>query len=730
MLSSLVTALVRGSVRHAAVVLTLWLLAVLVGAAVLWRLAPTAFTTDIQRQDGSDSARATALLREHFPEQAAAAARPNEIVVVHSDTLTVDDAAYAEQMQRIADQLQAVGTDVIRGARSWFLDGDAALVSADRRATLVPLVVHDAPRHAAALREALRQATQGSALQATMIGQASVGLDYRKLADEDLRAELTLGLPAAAVVLLVVFGTVVAALLPLLVAGAALVVALGVVVLVGQLTPVYFLVSNMVVMMSMAVGIDVALFMLARWREERAAGRSLGAAALRSAGSSGRAIVWSGATVAVALLGLLLVPTNVFQGLALGAIVAVGVAVLAALSLLPALLMLLGRHVEAGRLPWPGSAALPAPEARDPAQRTLPLAVRHPWASALFAVGVLVALAAPALGLKIGFAGIETLPPSVAARQAFERLQQSFQVGGLAEAEVVVVRPAGTAEQAAAVQTSVLKLRSLLGADAGFLGSRIEERSNPAGTLRLLSVPMPGDAEDPAAQAAIERLRAQWVPQAFAGLAAQGVEVRVGGLAAGYVDFFALIRSHAPWVMAAVLASSFVLLALAFRSLLVPLKAIVLNLLSVAAAYGALVLVFQHGIGASLLGFQSGVVVEAWIPLFLFAVLYGLSMDYHVFLLSRMRECFDATGDNTLAVVTGLRSTARVIGGAAMIMVAVFAGLAAGQLVMFQQIGFGLAVALLLDASLVRLLLVPAMMTLLGARNWYAPKWLGKPRRR
>lgn len=714
------------AVRHPGRVLGVWLTAALLGAALLWRLGPGAFTTEVERQDGSGSVRAAALLRTHFPLHATAAARPNEVVVLHSATLKVDDPVYAVTAQMIARQLQADVPGVVRGARSWFTDDDESLVSADRHAALVPMVVEDAPRHAAALRAALARASAGTDVSATLIGQASVGLDYRRLADEDLRAELLIGLPAAALVLLAVFGAPVAALLPLVVAAVAMAIALGAVVLAGQLVPVYFLVTNMVVMMCMAVGNDVALFMLARWREERARGRRGTAAALRSARSAGRAVVWSGATVALALLGLLLVPTNVFRGLALGAIVAVATAVLAALTLLPALLMLLGRHVEVAG--WQRPAGRTGAGQGAPVQRALPLAVRRPWICAIVSTGLLIALATPALSLKIGFAGLETLPPDVPARQAFERMQQSFRVGALAEAQVVVHSAAGGAAAQAALAQSVDRLKRLVAADAAFVAERIELRSGPDARVHLLWLPMPGVPEDPKVLAGIERLRAQWIPQAFADAAAHGLEVQVGGLAARYVDFFALIASHAPWVMAAVLASSFVLLALAFRSLVVPLKAIVLNLLSVGAAYGALVLVFQQGIGAQWLGFQSGVVIEAWIPLFLFTLLYGLSMDYHVFLLSRMREHFDMSGDNTAAVVEALRSTARVVGGAALIMVAVFAGLAAGQLVMFQQMGFGLAVALLLDATLVRLLLVPASMTLLGKRNWYAPVWLARRR--
>lgn len=723
----LITRLARTSIRQPGTMLLAWLLASLLGAVLAWRLAPTAFTTEVERQDGSDSVRAAALLRQHFPRYAELAMRPNEVVVLHSPTLTVDDPVYALQAQAIAARLQALGPGIIRGGRSWFTDFDPALVSADRHSTIVPLVVNDALRHVPAMRQALREATAGMAVQATLVGHASIGLDYQALANADLRAELFIGLPAAALVLLAVFGSPLAALLPLLVAAGALLIALGVVLLAAQVTPVYFLVTNMVLMMCMAVGIDVALFMLARWREERARGRGTAQAVLRSAASAGRAVLWSGATVSLALLGLLLVPTNVFHGLALGAIAAVVAAVLAALTLLPALLMVLSRRLESPGWRLPGWLTPPARwRRRQPSPPRLPLAVRHPWACAGFALLVLGALAAPALQLRIGFAGIDTLPPDMASRQAFERLQTLFRVGGVAEAQVVVHANGADTRATPAIDQAVERLRRLLAQDPAFVADRMGVQHSPQGELLVLSIPMPGDAEDPKALAGVERLRSRWVPEAFASALDQGLEVRVGGIAARNLDFFALVHSHAPWVMAAVLASSFVLLMLAFRSLVVPLKAIALNLLSVGAAYGAMVLVFQQGVGAQWLGFQSGQVIEAWLPLLLFTLLYGLSMDYHVFLLSRMREHFDAHGDNTAAVVYALRSTARVVGGAALIMVAVFAGLAAGQLVMFQQMGFGLAVALLLDATLVRLLLVPASMTLLGHRNWYAPAWLAR----
>lgn len=709
---------VRLSVRHPRAMVTGWLLLALLCAWLVARGGGSAFGTDIERTDGSESVRADALLRSHWPASSVPD-RPNEVLVLHSGSLTVDDPAYAAVATAVAEKLQALGTEVVAGGRSFFLDGDATLVSADRHTTLVPLILADPHRHAQTLREAVRTAAADGPVTVTPVGPSSIGLAYRELAESDLRAELRIGVPAAIVVLLLVFGSVVAAALPLLVAAVSIAMALALSMLAAQLTPVYFLVVNMVLMMGLAVGIDYALFIIVRYREERLGGASVEAAVERSGDSAGHAVLFSGATVVVALAGLLLVPTNVFRGLAAGAIAAVLVAMLASLTLLPALLRLLGDRVDAWRLPWPRRFGVGAGLAGHAAQA----AVRRPWLALLTSISLLALLAAPALQMRLGFAGIETLPPQLEARQAFDRLQANFRIGLVAEAVIVVnTKPE---VDLAAIDGAVARLRAGLATDTGFLTDLTRERRSDDGRIRVLNVPLPGEAEGEAALQAVTRLRTTWVPQAFEDVPA---EVLVTGTSAGYLDFFALTRQSAPMVIALVLGLSFVLLAWAFRSIVVPLKAAALNLLSVGAAYGALVLVFQHGVGATWLGLQQVPIIEAWIPLFLFTVLYGLSMDYHVFLLTRVREHYDATGDNAAAVVQAVGSTAGVITGAALIMVAVFAGFAAGELVMFQQIGFGLAVAVLLDATLVRLLLVPALMTVLGERNWYAPRWLARNR--
>jgi RND superfamily putative drug exporter len=338
----------------------------------------------------------------------------------------------------------------------------------------------------------------------------------------------------------------------------------------------------------------------------------------------------------------------------------------------------------------------------------------RPIVSVVLASGLLVAAALPYLDLERGQGGVETLPPSD-MRTAYELLIRDFPAGRLAPVEIVI-----DASRSDEIEAGVQQIIAAMNKDTRF-GPAQPLEWNEASDLALLRVPLTVDASSPQALDAVGLLRDKLVPAAFGGTPA---DVLVTGAPAGNADFEAVVQDYTPIVFAFVLGLSFLLLMLAFRSIVVPAKAIVMNLLSVGAAYGLLVLVFQKGYLHGFFGFQRTPTIENWIPIFLFCVLFGLSMDYHVFLLSRIREHYDATLNNTESVAVGLQATARIITGAALIMVAVFAGFAAGQLVMFQQVGFGLAVAVFLDATIVRSILVPASMALLGDRNWYLPRWL------
>ncbi|MFP5319777.1 MAG: MMPL family transporter, partial [Acidimicrobiia bacterium] len=494
---------------------------------------------------------------------------------------------------------------------------------------------------------------------------------------------------------------------------AAIAIAVGLVAVAGQVSEFSFFVTNMITMMGLAVGIDYSLFVVSRYREERARGLDKLDAIEASGATASRAVLFSGMTVVLALAGMLIIPTTIFRSLAAGAIFVVVVAVLATMTLLPAVLGLLGDRVNKGRIrrkATVGGIGRPG----GFWDKVTHAVMGRPVASLAIGVFVLLAAAYSWTDMRTGFSGVSTLPDSFESKQAFEALAKDFS-GGLSSPVEIVID--GRIDDPA-VQAGINSTQAALGADARFGPSHVEV--NEARDLALISAPINGDPSSKAAVDSIDYLR-DVVDRNFDGTPARGL---VGGETAFNKDFFDLTDRYMPIVFAFVLGLSFILLTVAFRSVVVPIKAILLNLLSVGAAYGLIVLVSQKGVGADLLGFQQVEVIEAWLPLFLFSVLFGLSMDYHVFLLSRIREHYDQTGDNTGSVAYGLRTTAGIITGAALIMVAVFGGFASGELVMFQQMGFGLAAAVLIDATIVRSVLVPASMKLLGNRNWYLPKWL------
>jgi RND superfamily putative drug exporter len=492
-------------------------------------------------------------------------------------------------------------------------------------------------------------------------------------------------------------------------------VALGLTTVVAQAFPLSFFVTNMIVGMGLALGIDYTLFVLTRYREERGRGRTVSDAIAAAGGTAGRAVLFSGMAVVLALVGMLFVPDTVLRSLGVGAILVGVVSVVAALTVLPAVLGVLGDRVNAGALP--GRRARPkAPAGTSFWARVADIVMRRPVVSLVLSVVFLVVCAIPVVDLRTGTSGVTTLPDRVPSKQGFVVLDREFDAGRGSPAEIVIDGRVDSPP----IRRAIDRLRARIDRDGDF-GQSSAPQVNRRRDLALVTAPIAGDVAGPRAFAAIRRLRSDYIPDAFGAAPAQ---VFVTGATASAVDEDDATSNAAPYMFAFVLGLSFVLLTLAFRSIVVPVKAIVMNLLSVGAAYGLLVLVFQQGHGASLFGFAQVEAVESWVPLFLFSILFGLSMDYHVFLLSRIRERFNQTGDNREAVATGITTTSRLITGAALIMVAVFSGFAAGDLVMFQQMGFGLAVALLIDATIVRSVLVPATMTLLGKRNWYLPRWL------
>jgi RND superfamily putative drug exporter len=471
----------------------------------------------------------------------------------------------------------------------------------------------------------------------------------------------------------------------------------------------------MVLLIGLAVGVDYSMFYLKRERQERAAGRTPDAALAIAAATSGRSVLISGVTVITAMAGMFLTGDATFTSLALATIVVVAVAVLGSLTVLPALLSRLGDRVDRLQVPFVGRSR------HDGDGRIWAAIVdrvlRRPGLSAGIAAALLLALAAPALQLHLAATGAESFPKSLQVIKTYERMQKAFP-GSALPAEVVVKAPSvRTPAMRAAI--AGLERRALA---SGQAFDPIVVTTNKQGTVADITVPIAGNGTDSASNAAFHLLRDTLVPETVG--AVPDAEAGVTGLTAGWKDQAAALKSNLPPVVAFVLVLAFALMLLAFRSIVVAAKAILLNLLSVAAAYGVLVLVFQHGIGDGLLGVQSANGIEAVVPLLLFVILFGLSMDYHVFIISRIREAFDRGATMDEAVRHGIKSTAGVVTSAAIVMVCVFAVFGTLSAPFFQQFGVGLAAAILIDATIVRAVLLPATMKLLGEWNWYLPRWL------
>ena len=565
---------------------------------------------------------------------------------------------------------------------------------------------------------AVADEAKGRGFKVLMTGQATVGNDFEEVAQEGLLKGEAFGVPVALIILVLVFGAVVAALLPVTLAIFSIFVAVGAATLFGLVFPLSFFVENMINMIGLAVGIDYSLFIVHRYREERARGLQNEDAIARTAATAGRTVVFSGVAVVLGLTGMLLVPSNVFISIGMGAIFVVIAAVFASMTLLPALLGLLGDKINKLTIPVIGRS-----QARFDEQRpggfwdTLSRGVmKAPLISMVLAAGLLIAATIPFFDIKTGASGVSSFPEGIDSKEAFLILDEEFSAGEATPAEIVIEGDINSP----AVQAAVERLRVTLAGDEVF-GRLRDLEVSPDATVAALVVSVAGGSVSKVTVDALKRLRSEYVPGAFQGVPA---EVYVTGETAFNISFFDIADRVAFVIIPFVLAISFILLMLVFRSVVVPLKAIILNLLSVGATYGILVLIFQKGKGNDLFGFDQAETIEAWIPVFLVAVLFGLSMDYHVFLLSRIRERFDQTQDNTGSVAYGVRSTGRLITGAALIMVAVFWGFAAGDLVGLQQMGFGLGLAVLGDATIVRIVLVPASMKLLGKWNWYLPSWL------
>ncbi len=744
--------LARLGARRPWLTIALWIVLLAIAAAVIGQLLGSATTTDLRLSGAYESQRADALLEERLRGPAKSA----EIVIVQSPTLTVDDPAFRARVEEVHQRIVALGPGTIAGG----IDGQplfhyyqaidlAPMLGPELLQRLLPILVsakgntvllhytlagdiQEATGNVADVMSIVEEENGRDAFRVLIGGGASVAYENNELATHDLERGERFGVPVALLVLLVLFGAVVATMLPLGLAIVAIIAALAAVAVVGQFGQLLFFVTMMVVMIGLAVGIDYSLLIVSRFKEELKHGYDPKEAVARTGNTAGRTVFFSGATVVLALVGLFIVPASFYQSLALGAILVVIASLAATLTLLPAVLALLGPRVDLLTIPFLSKFSLKSPEETEQGfwEAITRAVTRRPVVSILI-VGVPMVLVTLFYfnigvfgidGIKTGLNDVNTFPEASETKEAFIVLKEEFSFGEvnpagiLSPAEIVIDGDLNDPR----VQEAVARLEASLIESSDF-PIPPERRDNDRLDLALLILPFPGESTSRAAVVHMETLREELIPAAFDGVPAQ---VYVGGLTAESADFYGIVDTYTPIVFAFVLGLSFLILMMVFRSIVIPIKAIIMNLLSVGATYGLLVLVFQKGVGADLLGFDRAVVIDAWLPLFLFTILFGLSMDYHVFLLSRIRERYDETGNNAEAVAYGLRSTAGIITGAALIMVVVFGAFATGDLIVNQLMGFGLAVAVLLDATLVRSVLVPASMEVLGRGNWYLPSWL------
>jgi uncharacterized membrane protein YdfJ with MMPL/SSD domain len=661
-----------------------------------------------------DSHGAEKVLAREFPTQRAA-----EQVLIQSRNGRLDPAELRTAVNDLAARLSRV--PAVAAIESPLDAGNAGQVSSDRRSALLTFQINGDPdtakdRVAPALAATAATQRAHPELLIGEVGDASANKAMSdRLADDFQRAEVT-SLPVTLVILVLAFGALVAAGIPLLLGLTAVMAALGLTALFSHLLHVDESINSVILLIGLAVGIDYSLFYLRRYREERASGRPPGTALEITAATSGRAVLVSGLTVMAAMSGMFLMGTRVFQGFGLGTVLVVAIALIGSLTVLPAIISKLGDRIDRGRIPFLRRVAT-----RDGESRFWATIVRGVLRRPLFwgglAAALLVVLTIPAFRLHTADAGPQGLPRDLPIMKVYDRAQEAFP-GGPVPALVAVSAPDVTAPQ---VKAGIEALERAALA-TGLMQEPISVDTSRSHRAARVRIPLAGEGTDDASNSALDALRGTVIPATIGRV--DGAEAHVTGLTATSRDFNDSMGSHAPIVFAFVLGLAFVLLLVTFRSIVIPLKAIVLNMLSVGASYGVLVLVFQDGRFESLLDFQSFGGVTIWLPLFLFVVLFGLSMDYHVLILSRVREAYDGGMPTERAVEYGIRATASVVTSAAIVMVGVFAIFATLGWIDFKMMGVGLAVAVLLDATIVRAVLLPATMKLLGDWNWYLPGWL------
>jgi uncharacterized membrane protein YdfJ with MMPL/SSD domain len=659
-----------------------------------------------------ESGRADKAISDHFPDKG------SESVLVQSrDGGRTNDPQFRAVVDDVVGRLER--TKNVRNVSGPYGRDNAGQLSEDGRSALVTFELPgDKPEDKVdpSLDAVSALAKQHSGFRIEQFGDGSASKALSDAFADDFRKAEVTSLPITLVILILAFGALLAAFVPLLLAITAVAAAIGLIGPISQIWPVDEAISSVVLLIGLAVGVDYSMFYLRREREERARGRSESAALEAAAATSGRAVLVSGITVIAAMAGMYFGGAATFLSFATGTILVVAIAVIGSLTVLPAVLSKLGDRVNNGRVPFM------RPEKRTGEARAwgvvLDRVLKRPAVSLAVAGAVLLALAIPVLHIHTADSGVDGLPRSLPIMQTYDRMQAAFP-GETFSANVVV--EGGNLDEAE-LRAAVQEMRQVARESDQFQ-EPVTVDVSPDRQLAVVEVPLAGNGTDERSMDAVKELRSDVVPAVFGGITS-GKVVGVSGFTAGSVDFNGLMSSRIWYVFAFVFAMAFLLLLVTFRSIVIPIKAILLNMLSVAAALGIVTWVFQDGNLESLLGFDSTGAITAWFPIMLFVILFGLSMDYHVFILSRIKEAVDRGESTEDAVAHGIKSTAGVVSAAALVMVGVFSIFATLSFIDMKQFGVGLAAAVLIDATVVRGVLLPAAMKLLGEWNWYLPRWL------
>jgi RND superfamily putative drug exporter len=661
-----------------------------------------------------ESHRADQIFKKAFPERAP----QTEFVLVQSASRTVSDPRFRATVNDVLASVRP--SSHIKKLESPYDPRHADRINGDRRSALVAWEMRGDADQALDHIDALSAKTERVAARhpGFYVGHAGVSSD--KSLDKLFKDQLALAgersIPITIGILLLVLGTLVAVGLPILLALTGVVATIGAVALTSHTVPADSNVNAVILLIGLAVGVDYSLFYIKRWREERAAGREPTAALAAAAATSGRSVLISGFTVLIAMAGLFFAGDKTYLSFGIATIIVVGVAMLGSLTVLPALLARLGTKVDRGRIPFVHRFRHDASGSRLWAAILRPT-LRHPVVAVVLAGGALFLLALPALKLHTAQSGFEALPKNAPTVSTIQRTEQAFSNGNVAPALVAVQANTDLPQTKRAI--AALEARAL---SSGQAKRPIDVEVNASHDVARVTIPLVGKGVDGRSNRALETLRNDILPATIGRL--PGATWAVTGKTAQSFDQNELLKSKAPLVFGFVLIFAFCLLLVAFRSIVIALKAIVLNLLSVGAAYGVLILTFQYGWGEGLLDFRSNGGIAYWLPIFMFVILFGLSMDYHVFILSRIREAYDNGLSTEDAVERGISSTAGVVTSAAIVMVGVFFVFALMPILDMKEMGIGLAAAVLIDATIVRAVLLPASMKLLGDWNWYLPSWL------